>query len=523
MGFISEEFRKAMGWAHTWLGVALGAVLFAIFWMGSLTVFNQEIDRWMIPETRIVGAAAPVSYDRLIADIPPGARQSDYLNFVVPTERSPTIGFFFRDGEGAFQSLELDPASGEPIVVTDSKAASGFIYPFHYMLTLNWANLGLWIVGFAALGMLLLLASGLFIHRKIIAEFFVFRPRRKARRATLDLHNLTSLVGLPFYVLISASGLLIFAFEHLPWGVAEPFGGDQAALHTEMSGAYQPGERTGRAAPLASLDAMKAEAERLWSEAEGRPVATNIVRVLNHGDESAVVYFRNTFPRDRVVLSKYVAVFDGPSGRLIRNFARPPINEAKGWVEGAHFVQVDHWPLRWLYFAGGLAGCAMIATGMLFWLRAREGRHGSRSPGFRVMEAITIAGTTGIITATGVFLVSNRLLPAASDGFGLGRAEAEVWAFWLAWLGTLVHAAVIRASAWAQQCWLVAGLALAAVILNAATTGHDVLAAMRAGLWPIAIMDLLLLASACLAAWAALRLQPRRRAGAAGALPEPAE
>jgi uncharacterized iron-regulated membrane protein len=523
MGIITEEFRKAMNWGHTWLGVALGVVLFAIFWMGSLTVFNQEIDRWMIPETRIVGKADMISYDRLLAQIPSEAQDSDYINFVVPSERSPTIGFFFRHKNGEFTSLDLDPVTRQPITLTDSEAASGFIYPFHYTLTLNWADLGMWIVGFAALGMLLLLATGLFIHRKIIAEFFVFRPQRRARRATLDLHNLTSLVGLPFYVLISFSGLLIFAFNYLPWAAAEPFGGDSDALYAEMSGAYQPGERTGRARPLASLDAMKAEAERLWSEEEGVPVETNIVRVLNYGDESAVVYFRNTFPKDRVVLSKYVTVFDGPSGTLIRNFSRPPINEAKGWVEGAHFVQIDHWPMRWLYFIGGLAGCVMIATGMLFWLRAREGKHGSQAPGFRVMEALTISGTTGIIAATGAFLVSNRILPLDAAAFGLARAGLEITAFWLVWLGTLAHAAVMRAAAWPQQCWLIAGLAIAAVMLNAYTTGHHLIAASITGLWPIAIMDALLLAAACLAGWAAIRLQPRQAAIVQGAVPAPAE
>ncbi|MFN4039227.1 MAG: PepSY-associated TM helix domain-containing protein [Erythrobacter sp.] len=523
MGIITEEFRKAMNWAHTWLGVALGVVLFAVFWMGSLTVFSQEIDRWMIPETRIVGAADAISYDRLLDQMPGEARDSDYLNFVVPGERSPTIGFFYRDAQSKFQSLELDPTTAQPITLTQSEAASGFIYPFHFTLTLNWADLGMWIVGFAALGMLLLLATGLFIHRKIIAEFFVFRPQRKARRATLDLHNLTSLVGLPFYFLISFSGLLIFAFNYLPWASAEPFGGDSDALYAEMSGAYQPGERTGLAVPLASLDAMKAEAERLWSEAEGRPVETNIVRVLNYGDESAVVYFRNTFPEDRVVLSKYVAVFDGPSGKLIRNFSRPPINEAKGWVEGAHFVQIDHWPLRWLYFLGGLTGCVMIATGMLFWLRARERQHESGAWSFRVMETLTIAGTTGIIAATGAFLVANRLLPRDAAAFGLERAGLEIAAFWAVWLAALVHAARLRSAAWAQQCWSIAGLALLAVALNAATTGHHMIAAMIAGLWPIAVMDAMLVAAACLAGWAAFRLQPRVARALPDRVPAPAE
>lgn len=511
MARIGEDFRQAMNWAHTWLGVVLGLVMFAVFWMGTLTIFAHEIDRWMMPETRIVHQERDISYDRLLATLPPEAATSDYVNFVVPTPRKPTVGFFYRDQQGAFESLELDPRTGAPIAVTDTHAGTGFIYPFHLSLTIEWRNLGYWIVGLAALAMLLLLVSGIIIHRKIIAELFVFRPRRNRRRATLDLHNLTSLMGLPFYVLMPFSGLLIFASLYLPWGIAEPFGGDLAKASAAISGEYDPGDRTGQPAAIASLDAMKRKAEAMWSAAEGVPVKTNIVRVLNNGDESAVVYFRNTFPENRVVLSKYVAVFNGETGAVLQDFAKPPIGEASAWVQGAHFVQFDHWPLRWLYFLGGLGGCVMIATGMLFWLRSREGRLGRASLGYRTVEAMTIGGVSGLIAATGAFLVANRLIPAGSFPTPGQRADLEVRVFWIVWLLAFLHAALLRGRAWAQQCWAIAGLAFGAVILNAITTGDHIAATFGGGQWAVAGMDTLLLMTGALAAWAATKLAPSRR------------
>ncbi|MCU0949184.1 MAG: PepSY domain-containing protein, partial [Porphyrobacter sp.] len=502
----------AMNWAHTWLGVVLGIVMFAVFWMGTLTIFAPEIDQWMIPETRIIHQERDISYDRLLAELPPEARASAYINFVVPTERHTAIGFFYQDADGTFHDSALDPATGQPLPLTDSLAASGFFYPFHLSLMIEWQNLGYWIVGLAALAMLILLVSGLFVHRKIIAEFFVFRPHRKARRATLDLHNLSSLIGLPFYFLMPFSGLLIFAFLYLPWGISEAFDGDMDAAYAEMSGDYAAPPRSGRPAVLASVDAMKREAEALWSVAEGAPVKTNLVRVLNHGDQTAVVYFRNTFPEDRVVLSKYVAVFDGASGKLIRNFSKPPIGEAKAWIEGAHFVQFGHWPLRWLYFAGGLGGCVMIATGMLFWLRSRQSRLAQTSPGYRVVEAMTIGGVSGIILASAAFLLANRLLPADAAVAGLGRAELEVRVFWLVWLATFIHAALVRERAWGQQCLAIAAAGTAAVLLNAATTPQYVLSDPRGLHLPVAIMDMVLLAGTVLAGWAAWQLAPKKGA-----------
>ncbi len=48
---MEPTFRASLNWLHTWAGVVLGGVLFAIFWMGTLSVFDREIDRWMAPMT----------------------------------------------------------------------------------------------------------------------------------------------------------------------------------------------------------------------------------------------------------------------------------------------------------------------------------------------------------------------------------------------------------------------------------------------------------------------------------------
>lgn len=504
---ITPQFRAAMDWVHSWLGVVLGAILFAVFWTGSLTVFSKEIDRWMIPELRLEERRQAISYDALIAKMPAAARTSDYINFVAPAERTPQLGFFYRAADGTFHDFTYDPATGQELSLTASHAASGFFYPFHHTFTIYWMDLGMWIVGFAALAMLILLVSGLFVHRKIFAEFFVFRPRRKAPRATLDLHNSTALFGLPFYFLITFSGLLTFAFYYLPWAVAEPYEGNTDALFAEAAGEYDPGERTGRPASLASVDAMKARAERLWSAQEGTRVEANIVRILNHGDETAVVYLRNTFPDDRVVLSEYVAVFDGATGKLIQNFSRPPISEVSGWIQGAHFMHVDHWPMRWLYFLAGLGGCVTIATGMLFWLRSREGRINRHSAGFRLVETLTIGGVTGIIAATGAFLAANRLLPSDATLGGIGRADLEVRVFLYVWLAAFIHAAVFRERAWAQQCLAIAALAVGAAALNWATTRSIPLPALASVDVAVAAIDVLLLLTAALATVATVKLR----------------
>ena len=69
-------FRQAMTWMHTWLGLVLGFVLMVVFFFGSLSVFDREIDRWAIPQTRFEPQPMP-SFDQvlrpLMAQIEPSA------------------------------------------------------------------------------------------------------------------------------------------------------------------------------------------------------------------------------------------------------------------------------------------------------------------------------------------------------------------------------------------------------------------------------------------------------------------
>src|SRR5690606_17268624 len=80
-----------------------------------------------------------------------------------------------------------------------------------------------------------------------------------------------------------------------------------------------------------------------------------------------------------------------------------------------------------------------------------------------------------------------------------------------AWRTAPVRHALL-APAWAEQCLALAVLAVAGVALNALTTGDHLLRTLASGYWPVAGVDLALLATAALAAVAARHL--RRRAGA---------
>ncbi|WP_374640829.1 PepSY-associated TM helix domain-containing protein, partial [Hydrogenophaga sp.] len=60
-----QNFRLSMTWLHTWFGLVLGFVLIVVFFFGSLSVFDREIDRWALPETRFAPQPMP-SFDKVL-------------------------------------------------------------------------------------------------------------------------------------------------------------------------------------------------------------------------------------------------------------------------------------------------------------------------------------------------------------------------------------------------------------------------------------------------------------------------
>jgi hypothetical protein len=215
--------------------------------------------------------------------------------------------------------------------------------------------------------------------------------------------------------------------------------------------------------------------------------------------------------------------FDGPSGAVLHHFEGAPVMKAQRFISGMHFIQFEHWPLRWIYFFAGLSGCVLIATGFLFWLESRRASHVKKGlAGVRVVEAITVGSVTGILIATLSFFVANRLLPQGASLGGQDRAALEMWVFYLVWLGSFAHAALRPArpaaqparQAWREQCAAIALLAVAAVALNGWSTGDHLARTLARGYWPVAGMDLALLAAAGLAAWVWRRLALPRTSAA---------
>jgi len=542
-----QSFRQAMAWLHTWFGLVLGFVLMAAFFFGALSVFDREIDRWAIPSTRIEPQPMP-SFEKVLRPaferMQPTQQAIDAMkprvNGAMPerfdtvvswsaytTHRDPVLALFAgyqvpnaKDPEEAiWADTTIDPRDGTPLPNDRLKIGSGFFYPMHYSLTLDWKNLGIFIVGLSALVMLAALVSGVVMHRKIFREFFTFRPGKARLRSVLDLHNLTGVVALPFHFFFALTGLLIFAATYyFPLGHTQLH--ELHDLHAEVEARETglPHQRAGVAAGLANVDAMVADAQRRW-KANDKAGDVGFLVLQHLGDENGYVsvYRAGT---DRIALVGDGIHYKASTGELIREDpAATPVGRMAEFLTGLHLQHFRHWLLRWLYVLGGLAGAVCIATGFVFFVEKRKRQHAQMgSQGARIVDALAVTTVTGMVLATLGILVANRLLPEDLPA----RGDWERYAFWGTWALAFLHAGLRSAPvarglanpAWREQCWAIAVFAVSVVALNWATTGDHLLATLSRGYWPVAGVDLFILAGGTISVLAAFRL--RRRAQQAG-------
>lgn len=476
------SLTQSMSELHTWAGLVLGWVLFAIFLTGTLAVFDKELNWWMQPELRVTGQsqaeAVQVAEDWLRAN----HTGASAWNIGLPSERGQGLSVSAgeqRRGERTY----LDASTGELVEPRDT-AGGSFFFRFHYTLHMG-RDLGVWIVGLAGMAMLVAIISGIIIHKKIFKDFFTFRPG-KGQRSWLDGHNASAVLLLPFHLMITYTGLVIFFLIYMPAATDALYNGDRQAMfrdlrpgseqhqqpqgqqgqaQAERDGRSGQGERVGPAARGEAPSRGQARAPRTVESppAQMLPLAGFIalgeahygagmlssISVSNPDRANAQVEVRPMLG-SRIELTKGESIaFNAITGAALRV---PEPSRAtlltQRVMAGLHFAQFGGYPMRWLYFICGLISCAMIASGLVLYTVKRRRQAKVSATWLRQADWLNTTVVAGLMVACVAMLWANRLLPVELAE----RSEWEQRVFFGSWLLTLLHARVRAPSrAWIEQ------------------------------------------------------------------------
>lgn len=471
-----KGFRQTQSSVHTWTGLLVGWVLFLIFINGTVAYWREEISHWMRPELSAADMVhGPADETRMVEGainaLTSRAPNATGWTITLPSERGAGAQAVWQERDDPARRFRWPDASnslwiggdGQPLTVRETRGGDFFYrvhFDLHYMPVI-WAR---WLVGFCSMFMLVAIVTGIITHKKIFRDFFTFRPG-KGQRSWLDGHNATAVLALPFHLMITYTGLITLMTLYMPWGVLANFS-DPRAIFAELQPKVPPAPYAATPTPQAPIGAMLEQARQVWQSDNQGDSRVGMVRISNPGDASARVtisrHSTSTIAADHAAI-----IFDGVSGKALNSPTADSAGEtARQVMIGLHAGRFAPITLRWFYFVSGLAGTAMVATGLVMWTAKRRDKLSdpAKPPfGFRLVERLNIATVAGLPAGMVAMFWANRLLP-------VGMAErwpAEVQTLFITWGLCLIHACLRPAKrAWVEQFGLASLLLLGLPIFD---------------------------------------------------------
>jgi len=495
---VKDGFRQSMARLHTWSGLLLGWLLFAMFLTGTSAYFQHEVTRWMEPE--ISGSADPATAsEAAVRYLTKAAPDAKSWFITPPDKRSIATSVFWQPagdrprGRRSDTQATLD-GNGHKVEARETRGGF-FLYRFHFDLHYMPVFLARYLVGIAAMFMLVAILSGILTHKKIFADFFMLRFG-KGQRSWLDAHNVTAVLALPFHLMITYTGLVTLATMYMPWGIAANYASPDTFFET-MFPARAEVERSGQPAPLAPLGPMFAEATAHWKGA-----TVGGVRIVSPGDTTATVALTRS-SADAIGSRGQTLIFSGTSGTLLNaSAASGGAAATESVMIGLHAGRFAGWGLRWLYFLSGVGGTIMVGTGLVLWTvkrRAKLPDPARPHVGFRLIERLNIAVIAGLPAGIAVYFLANRLLP-----LGIAeRADWEIHSLFITWGAALAWGIARPARrAWVETLAVAALLYASIPLVNALTTPRNFVASLLHGDWLFVGFDMAMLALALALGWA---------------------
>lgn len=539
---MKEGFRQSMAWLHTWTGLVVGWILFFVFVTGTVGYVASEVTRWMRPELPLLVDQKVVDMDATLnlamnrlQEVAPGAKSwtitlpqvspngRDRRDFGIAWEQMPLHG---RDN-GSTGRETLDPQTGEfkDEVETRDTGGGRALYRMHYALHYIPYTIAINIIGVCTMLMFLAILSGIITHKKIFTDFFTFRPG-KGQRSWLDAHNIISVMALPFFLMITYSGLLFFTAQYMPAAGAAIYGtsnADRKLFYDELLGRevkpYEPLTK-----PVVDLTALASKSAADW----GQPVAS--IRLRHPVGEPYYIDIERVRGVEVLYSKPTVFRFDGQTGASLEpeDKSHATMDTNRVFLNLHEGVFADWW-LRWLYLAAGLLGCGMIGTGLVLWtVKRRDKLVKAKAPsrvdafGIRLVEVLNVSTIIGLPIGIAAYFWANRLLPVELGN----RPDWEMHSLFAVWAWTFFYSLLRPIKrAWIELIYVAVAAYALIPVLNFLTTDRHLGVTIPYGDWQLASVDLSMFGLAALFAYLAKKLRHRwlkaeLAAQAAGKKPE---
>lgn len=419
---------------HSWLALISGLFIFTVCLTGTIALFGKEIKTWVTPELRqaYTQTNAKVNiqdpFEKAIQAVPSSATITN-VGILLPSEKKPYIETFIsysskQEGQETLrQQWQIN--TGKLLPKTGEDTAQWFIN-FHRFFMIPNTQAGLALVGFFGILMLILIITGLLMHRNIVSDLFKWHLVKKSLRTRFrTTHNLLAVWGIPFHIMIAFTGAFLGIVSILtPISGLIIFEGDKTALVKALG--QEPVKPSGIYAPMYPLELAKQKVE----EATNKKV--RMILISNWEDTHA--HYELFFVTPSTLSTSSHARINATSGEIIDMVVQENTATSFNVINSMaplHYGNYGGVWLKFLYAFLGIVSSMLVATGLALWLEKR--RNNSKRPlsslNFRLLEGTFIGVTLGLLVASIGVLYVDRLweFPVEERLYYIGLSYFILW------------------------------------------------------------------------------------------------
>lgn len=403
---------------HSWVGVITGILLFVIAFTGAVAVFARpELKIWGNESIRAEVPAQPQRLGKVVEEYAKkvGPEYLEEVHLEIPSPRfSATTRLIY---EGHFDKpdggeehkgtvFQLNPRDFSLVKEWDMDAffnshqldMSVFLAHFHADLHLG-RPIGLILTGLLGLTLMVSIVTGIFIHRKILAQLFTFRVSKTFSLMLNDGHKVMSVWAVLFHSVIAFTGafLGLATVILVPAAAYVGFNGDQEKLVETFTAVKPP--------ILANVQQQTKLGDILERAAQERPdLNFNRLTVMGYGDQNALVY---VFGTGSDQLGGETLIYKGSTAEFVKsqaNFGR--LEGVTGKILDAmfplHFGNFGGLLVKTVWAILGIATALLPITGLMLWiergLNAQNPAHSRRT--YENFNRLLIGACGGVVLAT---------------------------------------------------------------------------------------------------------------------------
>ncbi|KJD32099.1 membrane protein [Tamlana nanhaiensis] len=366
---------------HTISGIIISAALYVIFFAGSFSFFRDDIVNWERNDAPPVSDHIFLDYDKTLDSLNSAHNLNGrdveftkyYIENRVSVNLSPTKDTLAEDDLKTNKFFYIDADNLKEHTYADSYSLGEFLYRLHFFAQIKYP-FGYYLSGFVAFFFLFAIVTGVLVHwKKIVSNFYTFRPLAKLKTMWTDAHTGLGMIGLPFQFVYAVTGafFMLKALLIAPM-VLTLYNGDDAKFYDDLGYSHPHFEYANK--PLSTSYSINSYIEKTKAEWENFNVTQ--IHIFNYNDENMHLLIEGHLDYQDKFNATGEALYNIKNKTLIES--KSPF-ETKTYLDGVknvmyriHYGDYGGYILRLISFILGIISCFVIISGVMIWLVARN-------------------------------------------------------------------------------------------------------------------------------------------------------